>query len=138
MIRTYIDAGVLFWAHHGKPALAVKAMGILDDANREFVSSVFLRLETLPKAVFHKNRDEVSFYEAFFDGVKEWAAPLDAIIQEAHQESCRLGLGTIDALHVAAAMLMHADELVTTEKPTKPIHRVTSLKVISLHSIDEI
>jgi len=134
MIRTYIDSGVLIAAHRGKEILADKAMGILDDSNREFVSSVFLRLEILPKAIYHKNEDEIEFYQTFFNTVVEWALPLDAIAQQAYLEACSLGLAAIDALHVAAAIALHADELVTTEKREKPMHRVTSLKVVSLLS----
>jgi hypothetical protein len=121
-------------SYSGEPALALKAMNILDDPDREFVSSVFLQLETLPKAVYYKNRNEISFYEAFFNAVKEWALPSDVIIQEAYQEACKLGLSAMDALHIAAAIAVRADELVTTERPEKPIHRVTTLKVVSLHS----
>jgi hypothetical protein len=134
MTRTYIDAGILFLAHRGEPTLAVKAMEILDDPDREFVSSIFLKLEVLPKAICFKNQNEISFYETFFDAVKEWASPVDAIIQEAYEEACRLGLGAMHALHVAAAMAVGADELVTTEKPEKPIHQVTSIKVVTIYS----
>jgi predicted nucleic acid-binding protein len=134
MIRTYIDSGVLIAAHRGKEILADKAMKILDDPNREFVSSAFLRLETLPKAIYYKNQDEIEFYETFFNAVVEWALPLDAIVQQAYLEASSLGLAAIDALHVSAAIALHADELVTTKKREKPMHRVTSFKVISLLS----
>lgn len=52
--RTYVDAGVLIAAARGKDDVAVKAIQILDDPDREFVSSPFLRLEVLPKAVYGK------------------------------------------------------------------------------------
>jgi hypothetical protein len=35
----------------------------------------------------------------------------------------------MDALHVAAAFLLKADELVTTEKPGKPMYRTALAKV---------
>ncbi|WP_334951383.1 hypothetical protein [Nostoc sp.] len=38
----------------------------------------------------------------------------------------------MDALHVAAALSVGAEELVTTEKRTKPMHRVTSINVVSI------
>jgi len=57
----------------------------------------------------------------------------DAVIDEAYQEACKLGLGAMDALHVAAAMAVHADELITIERPTSPLHRVTCIKVITLY-----
>ncbi|MDE5119367.1 MAG: hypothetical protein O4965_04050 [Trichodesmium sp. St19_bin1] len=39
----------------------------------------------------------------------------------------------MDALHVAAAISVNADELITTEKSSKPMHRVTQIKVISIY-----
>ena len=39
----------------------------------------------------------------------------------------------MDALHVAAALSVGAEELVvTTEKRTKPMHRVTNVNVVSI------
>ncbi len=36
----------------------------------------------------------------------------------------------MDALHVAVALLLAADEFVTTERPGKPLYRVDRLRVI--------
>ena len=65
MIRTYLDAGVLIAAARGKEPIAIRALEILDDPNRQFVSSIFLRLELLPKPTYFKNSSEVEFYEAW-------------------------------------------------------------------------
>jgi hypothetical protein len=54
---------VLISAHRGEVSLAAKAMGILDDPDRVFVSSIFLQLETLPKADDHKKQNEILFYD---------------------------------------------------------------------------
>lgn len=132
MIRTYLDAGVLIAAARGKAPLATKALNILDDPNRQFVSSVFLKLEVLPKAVYHKNTSEVEFYEAVFDAVTDWAEPKDEIIERGYKEALTFGLAALDALHVAAAVMLDADELVTTEKSDKPIHRTAAVKVVSV------
>ena len=107
-------------------------MQILDDPNREFVASPFLKLEVLPKAVYNRQQAEVDFYEAFFAACTLWAESLNTIVAEAQQQANTLGLGAVDALHVAAAISVSADELVTTEKPSKPIHRVTGVRVISI------
>jgi hypothetical protein len=40
----------------------------------------------------------------------------------------------MDALHLAAAHLLKADELITTEKPGKSIHRSSLVKVVYLFS----
>jgi hypothetical protein len=40
----------------------------------------------------------------------------------------------IDALHVGASAVAAVDELVTMEKPTKPMCRILEINVKSLHS----
>jgi len=42
------------------------------------------------------------------------------------------GLAGMDALHVAAALSIGVDELVTTKRTTKPMHRVTEVQIISI------
>lgn len=133
--KTYLDAGVLIAAVRGRNEVAVRAMQVLDDPEREFVSSTFLRLEVLPKAVYGKRQAEIEFYETFFAAVRRWAKTLTRIVEEARQHANTHGLSAMDALHVAAAIAIGADELVTTEKLEKPIHRVTEVKVVSLQSV---
>ena len=133
MTRTLIDAGVLIVAARGVDALAQAALDILDDPEREFVSSAFVRLEVLPKAVYNRKVKEVQFYETFFDAVALWSEDLETLVREADLLASQEGLSAMDALHVAAAILLNADELITTERPTKPIHRITAVKVISLY-----
>jgi predicted nucleic acid-binding protein len=132
MIRTYLDAGVLIAAARGKAPIAIRALEILDDPNRQFVSSIFLKLEVLPKAIFYENSSEAQFYEAVLDSVIYWADSNDSIVEQAYREACAFGLAALDALHVAAAASAGADELVTTEKSNKPIHRTQSVKIVSI------
>jgi len=47
-------------------------------------------------------------------------------------EARQYGLSAIDALHVAAAKRLTADELITTERATTPIHRVGGLVVTTI------
>jgi hypothetical protein len=61
-----VDAGVLIATARGGNVQAARAMEILDDPEREFAASVFLRLEVLPQAVFNKRVAEAAFYDAFF------------------------------------------------------------------------
>ena len=65
--KTYIDSVVLITAFRGGSEIAVRAFEILDDEEREFVSSKFVKLEVLPKPIHGRRQDEVDFYEAFFD-----------------------------------------------------------------------
>ena len=132
MIRTYIDAGVLISAARGEAPLATKALDILDDPNRQLVSSIFLKLEVLPKAVYHKNTSEVEFYQSVFDAVIDWAESSDEIIERGYEEALAYGLAALDALHVAVAAILGADEFLTTEKRSKPIYRTAAVKVVSL------
>lgn len=135
--RTFIDAGVLVAAARGKGDLATQAMRILDDPNREFVGSPFLKLEILPKPIYEKRREEAEFYEAFFDAVSYRADSVEDIVRNAYVEACTYGLGAMDALHVAAATSVGAEELITTEKEGKPIHRVDLVKVLFLQSLQD-
>lgn len=131
--RTYLDAGVLLVIVRGKEEIAEKGLHILDDPEREFVSSPFLKLEVLPKAVHGKYDDEVMFYEEFFSAVRYRIDASEHLVEEALGCANAHGRGGMDALHVAAAIEAEADKLVTTEKPTKPIHRVKELPVVSIY-----
>jgi predicted nucleic acid-binding protein len=133
VIRTFIDAGVLIVAARGEDVIAERALEILKDPNREFASSVFLKLEVVPKATYNKRTDEVEFYEEFFGAVTYWANDIERIIQDAYQESCQSGLGAMDALHVMAAVSVGATEFITNEKPEKSIHRTNSIRVTSIY-----
>jgi hypothetical protein len=133
MIRTFIDAGVLIYAARSQGDLAERAFQIIEDENREFASSIFLKLEVLPKAIYNQQSSEVKFYETFFDEVSYWATDLDSIIEAAYKESSQFGLGAMDALHIAAAVSVGATEFVTNEKSEKSIHRTQRIKIISIH-----
>jgi predicted nucleic acid-binding protein len=130
-----VDAGVLIAAARGKADVATHAMKILDDPDREFVASPFLKLEVLPKAVYEKRQAEVEFYETFFNAVTFWAESVNEIAKNAYIEACKSGLNAMDALHVAAAISAGAEELITTEKPEKSIHRVDSINIFSIRPL---
>lgn len=132
MTRTYVDTGVLITAARGIAPIAIKALEVLDDPNREFVSSVFLKLELQPKAIYYRNEAEAEFYTIFLDAVTHWADSLDTIVREAFKEACNSGLAAMDALHVASAVYLGADELVTSERAEKPIHRTHLIRVVSI------
>lgn len=134
MILTYLDASVLIAAVRGQGELGTRALAVIDDPNRTFAASIFLKLEVLPQARFHKRGPEVAFYERFFAAVSTWATHLSVITEAALTEASTYGVEAIDALHVAAAAAAGADELVTLEKPTRTIHRARAVKVVSLYA----
>ena len=83
MIRTYVDANLLITAFRGNDAGVAAALQVLDDAQRVFVSSAFLRLEILRKPLFYKRDDEILFMEAFCARVNDWVAVDNALVQQA-------------------------------------------------------
>lgn len=133
MKRTYVDSGVLIAAARGKGKLSERALEIISDtASRDFVSSDYVRLETVPKPTYFGRVAEVKFYEEFFAGVRTWF-PFDALhLQIAFEEACTSGLSFVDAVHVVLASLSSCDELVTSEKPGAAIHRTRSVRVVSI------
>ncbi|MBA3975529.1 MAG: nucleic acid-binding protein [Candidatus Solibacter sp.] len=133
MIRTYIDSGILIAAARGAGLLAERALEIIRDTRaREFVCSDYVRLEVIPKPSFEGHAPEVQFYEEFFKDVTIWA-PFDSVhFEQAFEEACRSGLSALDALHVVAAAATGCQELITSEKPTKPIHRTQLVRTVSI------
>lgn len=129
---TFIDASVLIAAARGQTEQAARALEILGDPDREFVASQFLRLEVLPRAVFNRRHAEVAFYEAFFAAVSRWVTDVDGMLNQGYRESSTLGLEAMDALHVAAAAMGGAEELITAEKPSRSLHRARAVRVVSI------
>ena len=133
MKRTFLDAGVLIAAARSTGPDGERAMKFLEDPSRVFLTSPFIHLEVVPKAIYYKKRLERSFYDRYFRNAI-WYRELEKIEAAAQTEAAKTGLAAMDALHLAAAHLSHADEFVTTEKPSKPVHRTPLVKVIHLFS----
>ena len=132
-IRTYVDANILITAFRGNDAGTDAAIRILGEPGRQFVSSPFLRLETLRKPLFYDRSDELDFMESYFAEVSEWICADDAQVQQALSLAGRYDPGGMDALHIAAAVTGNVDEFVTLEKPSKPMCQITEINVVSLY-----
>ena len=132
MVISFIDSGILIAAARGNSPRAQLALDILADSDRVFGSSIFIKLEVLPKSVCYKQALESEFYEAFFQGVTHWMSDLETLTQSAYQLACTYGLSGLDALNVAAAILLEADEFITTEKSTKPMYRVPDIQFVTV------
>lgn len=135
MIKTFIDSGVLIFAARGEGELAEKALSILEDSDREFASSIFVKLEILPKAIYNKKQPEINFYNTYFEAVSYWATDLENIIKKGLEEASHYGTGAMDSLHIASAKLLQVDEFITNEKPNKSIHRSQSINIFSLYDL---
>ena len=132
-IRTYVDANILITAFRGGDADADAAVQLLAQADRSFVASEFLRLETLRKPMFYRRVQELEFLQTFFSGVQEWVSATDGLLQQALELAAQHDLGAMDALHLAAAISAKVDEFVTLEKPVKPMFKVVEIDMVSLY-----
>lgn len=134
--RTFIDSGVLIAAATGTDEVASRAMAVLDDPERTFVTSGFVRLEVLPKAKYHQRVDEAAFYDEFFDAVDEMVTSSAELVNTAQAEAELSGLPAMDALHVTAVAMADCDVLVTAEKPTRTIFRTNAIEIETIRPDD--
>ena len=130
-IRTFLDSGVLIAAYKGSPSIEAPANNILDDPDRVFLSSPFIRHEISPKALYNRRQDEYRFYQNYFRRAV-FCDDLKSILSHAGKESAKSGVSAMDSLHIAAAYLLDADEFVTSEKPGRSIYRTSLVKIVYL------
>ena len=136
MIRTFLDSGVLIAAARGDSATSEKSLRVLESPERQLLTSVFVRLEVYPKVAYNAYPLQRAFLnELFMDPALQWASDLNAVVNLAVSEAERYGLAAMDALHVAAALLLRADELITTERPGKRLYDVENLRVLHLDDV---
>jgi predicted nucleic acid-binding protein len=133
MIATYIDSGVLIAAARGDADLSQLALPYLADPNREYITSDYVRLEVLPKAVFHKREEEAEFYNEFFRFNARTIPTSVALLEYALAEGCETGIQGLDAVHIACAVFAGAEEFITSEKHARPIHRTQKVRVVSIY-----
>jgi predicted nucleic acid-binding protein len=134
--RTFLDAGVLIAAARGTGIIPVRAHALLDDPERSFITSEYIRMEVLPKALYYRRNQEVLVYEMFFSRAVQIVPSSSSLIRQAYTDACTFGLAALDALHVAAAKFSGAEEFITTERSTKPLFRVPGM-VIKTIAISE-
>lgn len=133
--RTYLDTGVLIAAHSGEHKLFEAAFAVIDDPNREFVITDFLKLELLPKPTFLKKTEEVDFYNDYFANAVETLETTPMKTSAALDLACEYGLSAVDAIHMQTAVEAGIAEFVTTEKESKPFFRIKNptLQLTSIH-----
>jgi hypothetical protein len=90
--RTFLDSGVLIAAIRGTPEIADCALALLNDPERRFISSAFVQLEVLPKAVYFRQEVEASFYWAYFASVTAMVPVLPALVADALAQAQQTGL----------------------------------------------
>jgi predicted nucleic acid-binding protein len=130
--RTYLDSCVLIAAFQGERAISDLAMAIIDDPDRSFVVSQYLSLEVLPKPQFNKKKEEVAFMSEFLRAASESIESNQVLADQAILLAGTYDLSPIDALHVSAAKQAAVDEFITAESNSKPMFRVSDIKITSL------
>ena len=133
-MKTFLDSGVLLTAWKGKASDHQAAMSILHDSRRSFVTGQMVKLELIPKPAFFKKRDELEFYQIHFAATLAEQPLSTEIADAAFELAKRYGLAGADALNIAAALKLGAEEFITTELPGKPLFRVAGIKVTTLHA----
>lgn len=131
-ILTFLDAGVLLSAAQQLSKLREVSLEIINDPNRVFITTKFVRLETELKCDYHGYQDQVKFYETFFQAVESFD-DYNKIVPKALVVGKQFGLNAMDALHISASLLLGCDEFITTERPNSPYKNVKGVKILSLH-----
>jgi len=129
--RTYLDSGVLLAAFAAQGKVGAEALEVLDDPDRQLVVSDAVKLELLPKPIHERRKEEVEFYHTVFEQAECLPWRLDTL-QNAQGVAELHGIAAMDAIHVATALDAGVDEFVTAEKSTKPMFRVTKLRMQSI------
>jgi predicted nucleic acid-binding protein len=114
--RTYLDTSVLLAAVNGNEQASADALALLSEPTREFAVSEYLRLEALPKYVRDGDANKVAFIETFFQNAVLCIEPSMPLMQSAMQFSKTSRVNGIDALHLGAAQLSHAQEFFTRDR----------------------
>jgi predicted nucleic acid-binding protein len=135
-IRTYLDTNILITAFQGQDQRIIdRIYCILDDPEREFIGSDFLRLELLPKPTFYRKQSEIQFMQEFLDETENVTIS-DKITQKVIELAGHYDLQPMDALHISAATDAKVEEFITLENPDKPMCKIPEneigLKVYSL------
>ena len=129
--RTYLDSSVLLAAFKKEGETALRAMQILDDPDRTLLVSDAVWLETMPKPIYEKQREEIEFHEAVFSGAERLEWNLSTLVHAADVAQ-QYGIAAMDAIHVAHALDAQSDELATAEKSTRPMFRVQGIRILSI------
>ena len=120
MIRTYLDSGVLITVARAEDGAAL-GEAVLVDPGRRHVTSRFVELETLPHAMRSRQTGQARLYRDYFARARVLKDSRRAVLL-AMEILTERPMQAMDALHVAAAELLGADEIITTERPGRAIY----------------
>lgn len=134
MSRTvYVDSCVLILALQAQEEdLAARLMAEITDPAVRYIFSPLVELEVLPKPT-KRFPDQAAFFNAWFANAERiWYS--DDVHLTALDQAKNYDIAPMDAAHVATAIVGKADELITGEKPTKPMFNTKDMKVRSVRA----
>ncbi|RYG43026.1 hypothetical protein EON79_17790 [bacterium] len=110
-----------------------KAEEVFFDDSRILIASSIIRLELAPHS---GNRpEEIAHFQSLFEFIHLWVSMDDALVGRAREIRTAFDVASIDALHLAAAELAVTDQFITTERPGKPLYRVSHLGPVFLSNL---
>jgi predicted nucleic acid-binding protein len=136
--RTFIDTCVIVAAYKTQRTLHDNAKRVLFDSTRRFLSTSLVRLELSSAHYRPENSGEANFYERFWsEGISELIDIDESMIAEGIKTSKLTEAAAMDAMHLACAVRMDADEFITAERKDKdrPVYRDDRIKVVFLGDI---
>jgi len=68
----------------------------------------------------------------------EWSKDLEAIVTVGLHLAETYNTSAMDSFHLAAALLLRADEFVTAERPGRPMYLVRDLNVRFMDDLDDL
>jgi predicted nucleic acid-binding protein len=131
-VLTYLDSNVLIAAASETDARVEAAIAVLFDAKRKFISSIFQSVEVLPSARRNRRKSEMELYEYFFQSARTSPRDYDEVGRLACQIIEQHAISSMDALHLASALSVGAEQLVTLESPRKGIAKTGLIEVLCL------
>ena len=123
-------------AYHSTYALHRKAIELLRDDSREFLSTSLVELELTQPQFDPRRGEEAEFYLDYLRNiVTEKSDVTEAVIAMGIDTVRSTQASAMDAMHVTCAIYMGADEFVTAETIGKPLFREKRIPVIYLGHI---
>jgi predicted nucleic acid-binding protein len=134
--RVYVDSGVLITALKvDDEALALKALEEISRSDVEYLFGPMVELEVLPKPIKHYPKQAEFFREWFSKASCVWYS--EDIHAEAIDKVANYPISCMDATHIATAIIAGADEVITSEQPTKPMFMQKDVAVRSLYDSED-
>lgn len=129
-MTAYLDANVVVYLIEQPPRLGAMALGVVNGYYRQGHSlavSHLVRLECVVAPLSKGNQRLVQMYDALLasDGVQVLDCPPDAFDRAASIRA-HLGIPTIDALHLAIAIVGGCDRFITNDAK---LRRVADIEV---------